>query len=142
MVPAPCCLLLESLFLFSRSYFEKLSIEPRPCMCPLQAIPQKMLVIIVKLGTVTSNMGMHHVLIILTLTFIQGHTDLNHKNNKCLIISKTIQAMPINFAVKIIQLKVYMNLTFIQGHKCVSNLTTFELAISRTIFMLVHSNLT
>ena len=35
-------------------------------------------VIIVKLGTVTaSDTKMHHVLIILTLTFIQGHTDLN-----------------------------------------------------------------
>ena len=32
-------------------------------------------VIIMKLGTVTaSDMRMHHVLIILTLTFIQGHT--------------------------------------------------------------------
>ena len=27
--------------------------------------------------------------------------DLNHKNNKCLIISETVQAMPIKFAVKI-----------------------------------------
>ena len=35
-------------------------------------------VIVVKLGTLTaSDMKMHHVLIILTLTFIQGHTDLN-----------------------------------------------------------------
>ena len=39
--------------------------------------------IIVRLGTVTvSDMGMHHMLIILTLTFIQGHTDLNHENIK------------------------------------------------------------
>ena len=34
-----------------------------------------------------------HVLIILTLTFIQGHTDLNNENTKCLIISETVQAM-------------------------------------------------
>ena len=34
-------------------------------------------------------MGMHHVLIILTLTFIQGRTDLNYESNKCSIISKT-----------------------------------------------------
>ena len=34
-----------------------------------------------------SDMRMHHVLIILTLTFIQGYTDLNHENNKCSIIS-------------------------------------------------------
>ena len=61
-------------------------------------------------------MRMHLVLIILILTFIQGHTDLNHENNKCLIISETIQAMPIKFALKIARLKVHM--TFIQGHKC------------------------
>ena len=37
-------------------------------------------VIVIKLGTVTaSNTRMHHVLIRLTLTFIQGHTDLNHE---------------------------------------------------------------
>ena len=35
-------------------------------------------VIIVKLGMVTtSDMGMHHVLIIFTLTFTEGHIDLN-----------------------------------------------------------------
>ena len=34
--------------------------------------------------------------------FIQGHTDLNHEHNKCLIISETVQAMPIKFAVKIV----------------------------------------
>ena len=37
-------------------------------------------VIIIKLGMVTaSDMKMHHMI----LTFIQGHTDLNHENNKC-----------------------------------------------------------
>ena len=49
-------------------------------------------VIIIKFGTVTaSDMRMHHMLIILTLTFIPGHTDLilHHKNNKCLIISES-----------------------------------------------------
>ena len=88
-------------------------------------------VIIVKLGTETaSDMGMHSVLIILTLTFIQGHTDLNHENNQCFIISETIQGMPIKFAVKIVRLNAYMTIaspmifTFIQGHK----LTTFQLA--------------
>ena len=55
----------------------------------------------------TSDMRMHHVLTILTLTFIQGQTDLNHENNKCLIISGTIQAMPITFAWEIVRLKVY-----------------------------------
>jgi hypothetical protein len=66
-------------------------------------------VIIIKLGTVTaSDVRMHHVLIILILTFIQGHSDFNHENNKCLIISETMQAMPIKFAVKVVQLKVYI----------------------------------
>ena len=45
---------------------------------PSQAIPIEALII--KLGMVTaSNMVMHHVLTILTLTFIEGHTDLNHE---------------------------------------------------------------
>ena len=84
--------------------------------------------------TVTASVRrMHHVLITLTLTFIQGHTYFNHKNNKYLIISETIQAMPIRFAVKIVRLKVYVTvanpitLTSIQGHTCVSNLTIFNL---------------
>ena len=47
---------------------------------------------------------MHHVLIMLTLTFIEGHSDLNHENKKCLKIGKkekNIQAMLIKSAVKI-----------------------------------------
>ena len=64
-------------------------------------------VIITKLGRVTaSDMIMHPVLIILTSTFIQGHTD---QNNKSSIISETVQAMPIMFAVEIIvRLKLYI----------------------------------
>ena len=75
-------------------------------------------------------MRMHYVLSILTTNFCQGHTDLDHENDQCLFISETIQAVPIKFDVKIVQLKVYMTivnlmtLTFFQGHKCVSNLTT------------------
>ena len=66
-------------------------------------------VLIIKLGTVTaSDTRLHHVLIIFTLTFTQGHTDLNHENIKCFIISETVQTMPINFAVKITRLKVYI----------------------------------
>ena len=90
-------------------------------------------------------MMMHHVLIILALTFIQGHKNLNHENKKCLIISETKLAMPTKFAVKIVRLKVYMTIgspmtfSFIQSHKCVSNLHTFQFAISRTIFKLLHS---
>ena len=64
-------------------------------------------VIIVKLSTVTASdmrLRMHLVLIVLTLTFIQGHIDLNDENNKCLIISESVelQAIPITFAVKIV----------------------------------------
>ena len=46
------------------------------CVCPSQAIPRK-LIVIIKFGTVTASvMTMHRVLIILTLIFIQGHTDI------------------------------------------------------------------
>ena len=74
---------------------------------------------------------MNHVLIILTLTFILGHTDLNHENITCLIISETIQAMHIKFAVRLVRLTAYMTiaslmtLAFIEGHKRVSNVPTF-----------------
>ena len=86
-------------------------------------------VIIITLGTVTdSDTRMYHMLNI--LTFIQGHTDLNHESEKkCLTVSETFQAMPIKFALKIVRLKVYiiiaspMILTITQGYKCVSNLT-------------------
>ena len=78
-----------------------------------------------------SDVQMHHMLNILTFTFIQGHTDLSREDNKYLIISETILflAMPIKFAVKIVWLKSIMTiarpttLTFIEGHQCVSNLT-------------------
>ena len=64
---------------------------------------------IIKLGTViATDMGMHHVLIIFNLTFIQGRIDLNHENNKCSIISEIVQGMPITFPVKIVRLKVYL----------------------------------
>ena len=59
---------------------------------------------------------------------IQGHTYLNHKNNKCSIISETVQAPPITFAVKIIRLKVYeivSQFSDLQGHNCISNLIFF-----------------
>ena len=55
-------------------------------------------VIIIKFGTViASDTSMHHVLIILTWTFIQGHTYINYENNQCWIISETVQAIPIKF---------------------------------------------
>ena len=58
----------------------------------------------IKFETATASVArIQHVLIILTLTFIQGHTDLDHEINKCSIISETVQAMPIMFAVKIVR---------------------------------------
>ena len=46
----------------------------------LELSPETVKVIIIKHGTVTaSDMLMHHMSFILTLTFIQGHTDLNHE---------------------------------------------------------------
>ena len=59
-------------------------------------------VIIITLSIVTaSDMVMHHVLIILTLTFIESHMDLIIKIRKCSIISHTVQAIPITVAAKI-----------------------------------------
>ena len=58
-----------------------------------------------KVVVTVSDMVMHPMLIILTLTFIQAHTYLNHENNKCLIISETVCAIPIKFTVKIVRLK-------------------------------------
>ena len=59
--------------------------------------------IAITIDTVTASVTrMHHVLIMLTLTFIQGHTDLKHENNKCSISSETVQAVPIKFAVQIV----------------------------------------
>ena len=54
------------------------------CVSVSVSVPHKRFlgnyVIIIKLGTVTaSGMRMHHMLIMLTLTFIQGHTDLYMK---------------------------------------------------------------
>ena len=66
-------------------------------------------VIIIKLSMLTAwDMTMHYMLIILTLAFTQGHTDLNRENDKCSITSETVQEMPIKFAVKIGKRKVYI----------------------------------
>ena len=105
------------------------------CMCvPLIASDSSEtieVIIIIKLGTVTvSDMLMHPELMFLTLTFIQGHTDIIHDNNKCSIIAETVQAMHITFVVEVVRRKVYihflspMTLLLTQGHNCVSNLTS------------------
>ena len=77
-----------------------------------------------------SDMRMHHVSIILTLTFVQGHTDLNKNKIKSSIISEAFLGMLIKFAAQIVRQKVYnITLAFIQGHNCVSNLTIFLLVL-------------
>ena len=77
------------------------------CVCACVSLASdfsETIVIIIKLDKVpASDMRMHRVLIILTLTIIQGHTHLTHENNKCSIISETVQAIPIKFAVKIVR---------------------------------------
>ena len=54
-------------------------------------------------GDCQADMRMYYMLTILTLTFIQGRTDLNHEHNKCSIISEIVQAMLIMFSVKIVR---------------------------------------
>ena len=50
------------------------------CACLASDASETIKVIIIKLGTVTaSDMVMHQVLSILTLTVIQGHTDFNRE---------------------------------------------------------------
>ena len=113
-------LTFDFVFLVSKSLttLKKFKIhEAKVCVCVCVCVSlasdssDTIKVIIVKHDMMTAfNMGMHYVLIIFTLTFIQGHTDLNHESNTCLVISGANEAMPINFAVKIVQLKVYLTI--------------------------------
>ena len=92
-------------------------------------------------------------LIILTLTIIQGHTyfNFNHENNKCSIISETVKAMLIKFAVKIVRLRVYIffsqsdDLNLHWSSQLLLKLdklfTCNIIVILRTIFKPWHSNL-
>ena len=96
------------------------------CVCPSQAIPRKLLDIMVKLGTVTALvMRMHHIL---TLTFKVTQVEIMKETH---VYVRNYSAVPIKFAGKIVRLNAYitiaspMTLTFIQGRKCISNLTTF-----------------
>ena len=78
------------------------------CLSLTSASSETVEVIIVPIDKViASDMGIHHVLIIMTLTSIQGHTNLNHEINTSLMISETIQAVPIRFAVQIVRLQVF-----------------------------------
>ena len=70
------------------------------CLSVASYISETRKAIAITFGTVTaSGTRMHDVLIIMTLTFIEGNTDFNHGNDKCSIISQTVQAMPIKLAV-------------------------------------------
>ena len=76
----------------------------RACICLCETSES----VATKFDTMTTLVTrVHHVLIMLTLILIEGHTGLNHERHTCLIISETVQAMPITFAVKIVRLKVY-----------------------------------
>ena len=95
------------------------------CVSPARDASETVEVIIIKVCMVTaSDMVMHHMLIILTLTFFQCLTDLNHENNKCLIISETVQAIPIKFAVEIVRLKVLYNLFSVRWPCSLGKVTT------------------
>ena len=79
------------------------------CLCVASHISETCEAIAITFDTVTASVTRrHHVLIILTLTFIREQTDLNHESNKCSNISNTFQAMAITFAVKIVRLNVYI----------------------------------
>ena len=93
-------------------------------VCVVSASSETIEVIIVKLGTVTAtDMGMHHVLIILTVTF-KVTSILILKINKCLIIFRNYSSNAHYVCSEDShRLKVYMTiaspmtLTFTQDHK-------------------------
>ena len=146
------CFVLQSLTTFKMFKIDEAKVYLCVCVSLTSDSSETVEVIIIKLGTVTaSDMVTHHMLSILTLTFIQGHTDLNHENNKDLIISETVQAIPIHFAVKIVCLMVYIIFSqsvdfalhsrsqlHLKLDKC---LTCTITATSQTVFKLWHSNL-
>ena len=79
-----------------------------------------------------SVMRLHRVLIILTLTFIQGHTDSNHENNKCDYFRKCSSSNPHQVCcedrpTKGLHDQCQSDDLDLQGHKCVSNWSTFYL---------------
>ena len=89
--------------------FVHLSVCLCSCVCLSVAshVSETSEAIAIKYDTVTASVMMHHVLIILNLTFIQGHTDLIIDIQ---LFQKTVWAMSIKFSVKIVWLKVYNNL--------------------------------
>ena len=66
-----------------RKITETARARARVCVCVCVSLARNssetIQVIVIKFGTVTAlDMRMHHVLIILTLIFFQGHTDILH----------------------------------------------------------------
>ena len=80
----------------------------RACVSLTSDSSETVEVFIIKLGMVTaSDMVMHQVLIILTLVSFKVTQIIIMKINVRLFI-QTVQAIPIKFAVKIVQVKVYI----------------------------------
>ena len=98
-----------------------------------------------------SGMKMHHILNYIDLDFIQGHTYLDHENNKRYIISETVQPMPVKVTVEIAWLKVYIIFSQFDDlalHprsklrlKLDKYLTYIIIAISQTVSKVWHSHL-
>ena len=116
--------------------------QARVCVSLASDCLETIEVIIIKLGTVTaseSDIRMHHVLMILTLTFIQGQRGLNRENNKMFdyfrnLSSNTHQVCPEDSLTKcLLYILIYelksllslMTLLFTQSHNCISNETNF-----------------
>ena len=120
----------------------------RACLCVSVCLSlasdssEAITVIIIKLGKMmASDKLKHHMLIILTWTFTQGHTDLNHENNKCSIISETVQAVTFTFAVKILWLEIYI--IFFQSDDLAlhSRSQLLRLKLDQSLFSLYYNNI-
>ena len=88
--------------------------------------------------TVTASvMSMHHVLIILTLTFIHGYPDLIHENNKYSIIPETVQAMSIKLTMAIVRRKVYI---IVSQSDDIDQRLRSQLRLKRDKFVTLHNS--
>ena len=123
------------------AYLTYMTSSARTYVCvsvPRKRFEETLEVIIIKHGTVTaSGMGMHLMFIIVTLAFFQGHTYLNHDNDKCSIISETVQAIPIKFGCEDNAIKGQYNCCLSVQHAQTLNYFT-----DRTINQHIHSNQT
>ena len=66
-------------------------------------------VIIIKLGAVTASDNYENASRVTYIDLDLHSSSLNHEYNKCSVISKTVQTMPIKFAVKRVRLKRYIS---------------------------------